>query len=259
MYEATADRQTVAVHGDPNIRIKTTSNDIMVYRSPLARDMHVSLSEGPLIPCTAHVDTDGTNIMVNVTLPPTAWFTKRRSSRQVLQVILPANLTPRSFLVETSSGSVTLLQPMVGSYIGIRTASGTIRFTNLEAPQGELVLQSTSGTIIGDKATAARLTVTSCSGLVKVNSLTSSEGHVATSSGLIALNNCSTDGKLQACTESGHIDMQLSHGTDAKVHATSQHGSVRLHGITGESSIDIGTGAAYIEATSESGRINICW
>lgn len=259
MQEESTQRGSSPVSDRSNIQIKTVSNDIQIIRDPRATRLEAWLSGGGRPRGKLNVNTDGTSILIEVSLPLTELFCFFNFRSQKLFVVLPETVTPASLLVSSTAGSIEFAQSFTSDYIGARTISGGIRFSSLIAQKGELVLESTSGMIRGERITSHQATIGTTSGKIAIDKIDSENLSLKSISGGISSYVASRRGKLEAKNVSGVIDLMLAPDTDALVQAKSTSGRVILQGNRDRNAVNLGSGYGTVAASTVSGEICINW
>lgn len=259
MQEETTQRRSVPVSNGSNIQIKTVSNDIQIIRDPDATRLEVWLAGGGRPKGKLNVNTDGTAILIEVSLPLTELFCFFSFRSQKLFIVLPSTVSPASMLVSSTAGNIEFAHGFNAGYVGVKTISGDVRFSSLRATKGELVLESTSGTIRGEHVGAHQATIGTTSGKISINKIDSENLTLKSVSGGISSYVSPRSGKLEAKNISGIIDLMLAPDTDALIQAKSTSGRVELQGARGRNAANIGSGFGSVAASTISGEICINW
>lgn len=259
MQEESTQKRYVPISTCSHVQIKTVGNDIQIIRDPTATRLEAWLSGGGRPRGKLNVNTDGTTILIEVSLPLTELFCFFNFRSQKLVVVIPASVAPASLLVSSTAGSIEFSQGFRGGHIGARTISGDIRFSSLEAPRGELVLESTSGAIRGEYIVSSQATVGTTSGRISIDKIDSENLSLKSVSGGISSHVAPRNGKLEAKNISGLIELMLAPDTDALVQAKSTSGRVELQGEKGRNAASLGSGFGSIAASTTSGAICINW
>lgn len=259
MQEESTQRGYASVSTRSNIQVKTVSNDIQIMRDPDATRLEAWLAGGGRPRGKLNINTDGTTILIEVSLPLTELFCFFNFRSQKLIVVLPASISPNSLMVSSSAGSIEFSQKFSAGYIGAKTISGGIQFSSLQTTFGELVLESTSGTIRGEHIVSTHATVGTTSGKISIDKIDSENLSLKSVSGGISSYVAPRSGKLEAKNISGIIDLMLAPDTDALVQAKSTSGRVALQGAKGRDAVNLGSGFGSVAASTVSGEICINW
>lgn len=257
-----AQSKSVAFSSGDSLEIKTVSNDVILRTDPHATGLTAQVSGSGKTDRFLEVSRSGSSVEISFS-PRWRFFSfpSGQNTGTPLVVTLPEGIIIDDLSLTTVSGDIAMETDLsVRDEAEIRTTSGDVSFTRLDASSAEL--KSVSGDITGDILSAGKLEAKTVSGDISLQENEVDDFDVSTTSGRISLLSVSPRfAAMELKSISGSITVVFTGEPSMKTELTSTSGALRLQDSRGAKGLSMthGTGDAHLEAGTTSGGISVSW